>query len=525
MTVLCTDKTGTLTSARIVLAGHPGPDGIDRPRVLELAAVNSGFESRLKSPLDDAILAVTPASARAAWTFIADVPFDFDRRRASVLAARDGERMLIVKGAPEEVLALSTQVDGEKGTVPIDPERRVAVATLIRGYAAQGLRCLGIAWRAMGDANLTEKDERDLVFAGLCVFADPPKPDAGTAIRRLEAAGVRVKIVSGDAPETVLHLVGALGLKARGVLTGKEIAALNETALALKVRTADVFARVSPDQKTRVIRALQAAGDVVGFIGDGINDAPALHASDVGLAVEGAAEVARAAADIIMLESGLGVIAAGVEEGRRTDANIRKYLRMGTSSNFGNMLSMAVASLFIPFLPMTPVQVLLNNLLYDLSEVGIPYDAVERAQLRRPYGFEMRELLRFTLIMGPLSSLFDIGVFVLLLQVFHVSPEIFRTAWFAESIATQVLVVFVIRTAVPVWKGRPHPWLIATSLGALAVALGVALTPLGRPFGFVPVPLPVVLALFAVTAAYLVSAEAMKASAMKHLRRRREQRA
>ena len=521
MTVLCTDKTGTLTQAKIALAGTPDADRKDSPRVRELAAVNSGFEQKLKSALDDAILAASPGAKLADWRYLADVPFDFDRRRVSVLAEKGGERLLIVKGALEDVLALSVSVETAHGVVPLDAPARAALERLQHEKASQGLRCIAVATRAMpGAAAAGVTDERDLVFAGLCVFADPPKETAAAAIKRLENAGVRVKIISGDAAASVQHLVATLKIPARGLLTGAEIAELSDTALALKANHVDVFARVSPDQKTRIIRALQAAGHTVGFIGDGINDAPALHAAEVGLAVDTATEVARAAADMIMLEADLGVVASGVEEGRRTYANIMKYLRMGTSSNFGNMLSMAFASLFIPFLPLTPIQVLLNNLIYDLSETGIPYDRVERADVRRPHGFEMPELLRFTLIMGPLSSLFDIAAFLVLLKGFHAAPEVFRTAWFVESMATQILVIFLIRTAHAVWTSRPHKVLAATSLGALVVALLLALTPLGEPFGFVPLPPAMFLAVGVLVAGYLVCAELVKHAAMAHRRRR-----
>jgi Mg2+-importing ATPase len=521
MTVLCTDKTGTLTQAKIALAGTPGVDGNDSTRVRELAAVNSGFEQKLKSPLDNAILAAAGDVNLADWHYLADVPFDFDRRRVSVLAEKASERLLIVKGAPEDILGLSTAVETAHGVVPLDATHRAALERLQHEKASQGLRCIGVGFRAMPDAGRAGvADERDLVFAGLCIFADPPKDSAALAIRKLENAGVRVKIVSGDAAASVEHLVKTLGFPARGLVTGPEIAALSDVALALKANHVDVFARISPDQKTRVIRALQAAGHTVGFIGDGINDAPALHAADVGLAVDSATEVARAAADMIMLEADLGVVAAGVEEGRRTYANIMKYLRMGTSSNFGNMLSMAVASLIIPFLPLTPIQVLLNNLIYDLSEVGIPYDRVERADVRRPHGFEMSELLRFTLIMGPLSSVFDVAAFVVLLKGFHAAPETFRTAWFVESMATQILVIFLIRTALPVWASRPHRALAVTSLGALALTLILALTPLGAPLGFVPLPPAVLAAMAALVVGYLVSSELVKHAAMAHRRRR-----
>ncbi len=522
MNVLCMDKTGTLTQAKIALVGHPGPDGADSAHVLELAAVNSGFESKLHSPLDDAILADAGAARRDGWRYIADVPFDFDRRRASVLAEKDGRRLLICKGASEDILALATHIGTPAGVAPLDVAGRAALEKLHEEKSAQGLRSIGVAWREMPAATQSVglADEAQLVFAGFCLFVDPPKESAAAAIKRLESAGIRVKVISGDAAPTVRHLVETLGIPARGLLTGADIAQLGATALAVQASKTDLFARVSPDQKTRIIRALQHGGHTVGFIGDGINDAPALHIADVGLAVSGATEVARAAADMIMLESDLGVVCDAVHEGRRTYANIMKYLRMGTSSNFGNMLSMAMASLFIPFLPLTPIQVLLNNLLYDLSEVGIPYDTVEPSAIRRPHALDMSDLLRFTLIMGPLSSLFDIAAFLILLHGFAATPEVFRTAWFLESMATQILVIFLIRSTLPLWRSRPHRFLVLTSLGALAIAFIVALTPLGAPLGFALPPPSVLLAMAVLVAGYLLAAELAKHAAMR-LRRRR----
>ena len=521
MTVLCTDKTGTLTQAKIALVGHPGADGADSAQVLELAAVNSGFESKLRSPLDNAILAGAGAVRRDDWHYIADVPFDFERRRVSVLAEKAGRRLLIVKGAAEDILALSIKVETSSGVQQLDPAQRTALEKLYHDKCAQGLRSIAVGWRECPATTQSAgvADEAQLVFAGFLLFVDPPKETAAHAIKRLEGAGIRVKIISGDAAPTVRHLVETLKIPVRGLMTGVDVSGLSDTALALRVEKTDLFARVSPEQKTRIIRALLAGGHTVGFIGDGINDAPALHAADVGLAVEGATEVARAAADMIMLEPDLGVVYDAVEEGRRTYANIMKYLRMGTSSNFGNMLSMAVASVFIPFLPLTPIQVLLNNLLYDLSEVGIPYDTVERSTIRRPRGLEMSELLRFTLIMGPLSSVFDIAAFLILLHGFHATPEVFRTAWFLESMATQILVIFFIRSSAPFWTGRPHRVLVLTSLGGLAMAFVFALTLLGRPFGFVPLGSSVLLAMAVLVAGYLAAAEILKHAAMAHRRR------
>jgi Mg2+-importing ATPase len=346
------------------------------------------------------------------------------------------------------------------------------------------------------------------------VFADPPKQSAARAVSRLEAAGIRIKIVSGDAPEVLRHLVETLKIPARGMLTGAEIAGLGDAALAGRVVRTDLFARVSPDQKTRIVRALQARGHTVGFIGDGINDAPAIKAADAGLSVQGASDVARAAADLILLEQDLEVVADGVLEGRRAFANIMKYVRMGTSSNFGNMLSMAFASLFIPFLPLLPVQVLLNNLLYDLSETGIPFDNVVEREVARPQRWDMRGVLRFSLIMGPLSSVFDIATFVALLHIFEASAEVFRTAWFVESTATQILVVFLIRTRLRFSVDKPNGVLVASSLTALAAALLIALTPLGGVLGFAFPSWRILAFLLVLVVGYLGSAEAVKRIAL-----------
>ncbi len=517
MDVLCTDKTGTLTEARIELSAYPGIDGQDSGHVLELAAVNSRFESGVGNPLDGAILAragdIGAGDVGSGWRKLADLPFDFERRMASVTAERDGQRILIVKGAPETVLARSTHVEAAGGQIAaLDDARRGQCDAIHEQEAEHGFRMLGVAWREWSgpEDRINLDDERDLTFAGFCAFLDPPKVSASAAIARLRAKNVRVKIISGDAAPVVRHLVESLKLDCTGLLTGDEISALPQEALIARVRDTDLFARVSPDQKLRIIRALSAAGHTVGFLGDGINDAPAIRAADAGISVESATDVARAAADLVLLAPDLGVLADGVEEGRRTYANIMKYLRMGTSSNFGNMLSMALASLVIPFLPMTAIQILLNNLLYDLSEIGIPFDEVDEADLRSPHNWSMPSILRFTGVMGPLSSVFDLATFGLLLFIYHAGPQVFRTAWFVESILTQILVIFVIRTRLVPWRSRPHRMLVATSLGALAVALMLALGPIGAVFGFAPLPLSLLLWVIALASAYLVLAQVLK---------------
>ncbi len=451
MDVLCTERTGTLTEARIALADTTGSDGAPSSRALGLAALNAGLASGVPTALDAAILeANRPAPG---WHALAEAPFGFERRRSAVLCEGEGQRLLVVKGPPEAVLAVCTAAEGADGTrQPMTGALRAELLACADARGADGLRLLGIAWRSMSEDETIEgpHTEADLVFTGFRAFLDPPKASAADAIAWLGALGVRVKIVSGDAAPVLLHLVQTLDLPCKGVLTGEEIEALDHPGLVARVQEVDLYARVSPDQKRRVILALKALGHTLGFISDGINDAPAIHAADAGLSVEGATEVARAAADLILLAPDLGVLAEGVEEGRRTYANIMKYVRMGTSSNFGNMFSMAVASLLIPFLPLLPAQILLNNLLYDLSEMGIPFDAVDAEDVAKPHGWDMGAVLCFTLVMEPLFSVFDLATFGILLWGFGATPEEFRTAWFIESMATPVLVIFLIRS-----HGRP----------------------------------------------------------------------
>jgi Mg2+-importing ATPase len=511
MDVLCTDKTGTLTAARIALIGHPGIDGEDDEQVLLLAAVNARFESGLRSPLDEALLQHTAAHQLDDWTKLDERPFDFQTRRVAVLADHPGGRLEIVKGAPEAILALCQSLRQRSGVVgPLDQAARGRLEALCDGRAAEGQRLLGIAYRPADREEKLGGDSTGYIFAGYCAFVDPPKESATAAIERLAAAGIRIKVISGDAPAVVHHLVGALGLPIGGMLTGEELARLDDTALAARVDTVDLYARITPDQKTRIVRALRSRGHTVGFVGDGINDAPAIHAAHVGLSVDDATDVAREAADMILLAPDLGVLADGVAEGRRTYANILKYIRMGTSSNFGNMLTMAIASLWLPFLPLTPVQVLLNNLIYDLSQVGIPFDHEDPEDLAAPHRWDMRALLRFTAIMGALSTLFDLVTFILLVGPYHAAISSFRTVWFIESMATQILVVFVIRTTRRAWRSRPHPALVASALTCLATATVLPLLPLARILGFAFPGWPLLGVIVLVVAGYLLAAEALK---------------
>jgi len=521
MTVLCTDKTGTLTSAEIMLAQSLNASGEQDPRAAMLGAIAAMLGGD-RGALDAALVAANP-KASVHWVMNAHRVFDFNRRLGSVLATGPEGPVLIAKGAPEAVMAPCTKRYLDGMAVAFSKVARDTAGETVKTLAGQGLRCVAVASRpwTRADHDLTAADESDLIYEGLCVFADPPKPTAADAIARLAASGIRLKILSGDDPVVVQRLAHLVGLKASHILSGSEVAALSDAALAVRVRSVDIYGRLAPDQKSRLIRALQSRGSIVGYLGDGINDAPALKTADIGLSVAGATGVAQAAADMILLDSDLGVVADGVEEGRRTFANILKYIRMGASSNFGNMLSMAVASLFLPFLPMLPTQILLNNLLYDVSEIGIPFDSVRPEAMARPQLWDMHAIIRFAAIMGPLSSFFDLLTFGGLLFLFHASPPEFRTAWFLESMATQILVIFIIRTNGRPWRDWPQPALVATSLGALLFALVLPFTPIGPWFGFETPPLALTLALGGVVVVYLICAELLKSAAIRTVSKHR----
>ncbi|HEY5582127.1 MAG TPA: magnesium-translocating P-type ATPase [Rhodoferax sp.] len=491
MDVLCTDKTGTLTEAKIRLERHVDAQGQDDPHVLELAYLNSYFESGLKSPLDDAILAHQEIDV-SAWSKIDEVPFDFERRRVSVLVERTGARRLVVKGAPEDIVRLCTHYqDSADATVALDEAARARINALFDSLGEEGFRVLGIASRdvAIDHPHAVVSDESELIFAGFAAFLDPPKASAGEALKALAASGVAVKIVTGDNERVTRHVCTQLGVAIEGVLTGTEVEALNDDALRARVEGVNLFCRVNPAQKNRIILALKGRGHVVGYLGDGINDAPSLHTADVGLSVDGAVDVAKQAAAMILLENDLMVLHKGILEGRRTFGNVMKYIMMATSSNFGNMFSMAAATLFLPFLPMLPLQILLNNLMYDVSEITLPMDNVDEEDLAQPRRWDMTFIRNFMLTIGPISSLFDFLTFYLLLSLFNAHESLFRTGWFVESIATQVLVIFVIRTRRNPLRSHPNRWLVLTSVAVVITAMLLPFTPLAPYLGFTPLPL------------------------------------
>jgi Mg2+-importing ATPase len=519
MDVLCSDKTGTLTEARIALAREVDLGGNDSDHVMQLALLNAAFESGLKSPLDDAILAAAKngntSGSRfdlAAWRKIDEVPFDFERRRVSVLVENGGRRLLIVKGAPEDILQHAATHETAGGAArPLDAAARRTAEQTFNGLGSDGFRVLGVAWREVeaDRAKASIADEAELTFAGFLAFLDPPKAGAREALAELARLGVALKVVTGDNEQITRHICTALGVAVTGTLTGPEVSALTEEALLGRVDDTTLFCRVTPPQKSRIIAALRRKGHVVGYLGDGINDAPPLHAADVGFSVDTAVDVAKEAAAMILLRKDLGVLADAVREGRKTFVNILKYMMMGTSSNFGNMFSMAGGVLFLPYLPMLPTQILLNNLLYDLSETAIPLDRVSDAMVAEPQRWELDIVRKFMFVFGPISSVFDFVTFAVLLWAFAADETAFHTGWFVESMATQVLVIFIIRTTHPL-RDPPHPALVASTLTAFAVAVALPYTPLAGLLGFTPLPAALLAALAAITAAYLVTVYGVK---------------
>ena len=512
--VLFTDKTGTLTQGRIsfmraVDFDHAPPGTALRyGLVCNEATVRNGSDgggavggNQLDIALQDSPAAIEGRAQTAGYRRLAVLPFDHERRMVSVLAQQpDGERVLITKGAPEVLLDRCAEVPGQ------------ARAALAAEFAA-GNRVVAVAWRPAGrhTTAVSSADERDLRLAGLLVFLDAPKPSAGPALNRLAGLGVRVKIVTGDNATVAAKVCADLGLPVGGALTGTDVDGMDDDALAAAIDQTTVFARVSPEHKARIVKIQRKTGEDVAFLGDGVNDALALHAADVGISVDSATDVAKDAADVILLEKDLDVLADGIVEGRRIFANTIKYVLMGTSSNFGNMFSAAGASLFLPFLPMLPSQILLNNLLYDSSQLAIPTDGVDEEQLARPARWDVAFIRRFMLYFGPISSVFDFITFGIMLWVFHAGPALFRSGWFVESLATQTLVIFAIRTRrIPFFRSRPSRPLLLAALAVVLIGALLPASPLGPPLGFRALPLAFYGALALLAVCYLALIEAGK---------------
>ena len=518
--VLCTDKTGTLTMDSIILERHCDIHGVEQDNVLQAAFLVSHFQTGLRSALDDAILAHAPqqdAVLTGAWVKVDEVPFDFTRRMMSVIVeARDGPRRLIAKGAAEEMLVHCTTVSFEGTTTTMSAEILPVVRREYEALSRDGFRVLAVAACDVPvKATYGVADEAGLTLIGFVGFLDPPKESATPAIAALRSAGVRVVILTGDNDLVTRHVCTQVAVATDSLMVGADVEGMDEAALAAVVDHVSVYARLTPGHKQRIIRALQSRGHVVGFLGDGINDAPALHTADVGLSVESAVDIARDAADIILLERSLLVIVDAVREGRTVFANILKYVRMGASSNFGNMFSVIGASAWLPFVPMLPIQILANNLLYDFSQLSIPTDRVDDELIAKPRPWSLRDLRRYILCIGPISSIFDYTTFALLYFVFKATDfshgSLFQTGWFVESLITQTLVIHVIRTnRLPFFQSRASWQLLATTGVVLTVGLWLPVSPFAAALGFVALPSAYWPLLLGTVACYLLVTQLMK---------------
>jgi P-type Mg2+ transporter len=519
--VFCSDKTGTLTTGKMTLTSSVDAFGQSSDRPLALAYLNSKFETGIRSPLDVAIL-LDARHGTDGYRKCDEIPFDFNRRRLSIVVEREGaqgtERLMITKGAPEGILELCESYESGSGTRAGDAELLQGARKVYQELCSQGFRILAVAYRAADNQDrFSAADEHSLVLAGFLAFADPPMEDAAASVAAMKRDGVQVKILTGDNELVARHVCLQVGLEDPAVVLGDELEQISDTALGHVAEQTTIFARVSPMQKLRIILALKHRGHVVGYMGDGINDAPSLHAADVGISVATAVDVARDAADIILLQPGLGILHRGIIEGRRASANVLKYLLMGTSSNFGNMFSMAGASLFLPFLPMLSTQILLNNFLYDTAQITIPSDNVDDSYLRSPQRWDIHLIRDFMIYIGPISSIYDFLTFYVLLHFFHASELLFHTGWFVESLATQTLVLFVIRTAGNPFRSQPSFPLAFTTLTIVAVGILLPFSPLAAILGFTSLPGTYFTFLAISTVTYLLLVEIAKRVLMRKL--------
>ncbi len=522
MDVLCSDKTGTLTQDRVILERHLDVLGRDSEKVLQLAYLNSYYQTGLKNLLDVAILqhAELEQGLRLAtdYRLIDEIPFDFERCRMSVIVETEKrEELLIAKGAFEEVLRAACGVEIDRQARPLEERDREQARGLAHELNEEGFRVLAVAYRRFppGRTAYSVADESDLVLAGFMAFLDPPKESARPALRALKEHNVAVKILTGDNEVVTRRVCAEVGIDAGRIVLGHEIDTLDDDALSVVADEATVFAKVSPTQKARIIRALQARGHVVGFLGDGINDAPALRQADIGISVNTAVDIARESADLILLEKSLMVLEEGVVEGRCTFGNILKYIRMGTSSNFGNMFSVLGASAWLPFLPMQPVQLLVQNLLYDFSQIGIPFDQMDDEYLKQPRRWDVNAIARFMLFLGPVSSIFDYATFALMWFCFGArtveTQSLFQSGWFVEGLLSQTLIVHIIRTRkMPFLESRASAPLSLLTVAVMLAGLAIPFTAFGATIGLRPLPPAYFFWLVLILLGYVALAQAVK---------------
>ena len=515
MDVLCTDKTGTLTEGVVRLDGALDTQGQPSQAVLHYAYLNAHFQTGLNNPLDEAIQAYAQQAGpdTNAEQKVDEIPYDFVRKRLSVVTANpQGERTLITKGALDNVLSISNSVQSGDGAHPLDATTRAGIERLYSEWSAKGFRVLGVATKTVDGRSdaYSRTDERELTFAGFLLFFDPPKADVQQVIVDLAKRGVQLKIITGDNQKVARHVAEAVNLPVMGVLTGSELTDLRDEALWHLAERTTLFAEVDPNQKERIILALKKTKHVVGYMGDGINDAPALHAADVGLSVDTAVDVAKDAADFVLLKTDLGILREGIDEGRMTFANTLKYILTTISANFGNMFSMAGASMLLPFLPLLAPQILLNNFLSDIPATTIAGDNVDPEWVEKPRRWNTPFIRNYMVLFGLVSSIFDFLTFGALLFLFHASPEEFHTGWFIESLLTELVIALVVRTRRVFFRSRPGKLLLVSTLIFIGIALVLPYLPFISVFGFIPLPAPLMLAMLGLTALYVLVTELAK---------------
>lgn len=511
MDILCTDKTGTLTLDNITLIKHCNAEGKEDEDVLKYAYINSFFQTGLSNILDEAVLNHTKFSLDKIKKF-GEIPFDFTRKLMSVVVTQEGQNKIVCKGAPEIIFQKCQKYELNGKVLSFQDSTLEKLTKTYTQMSSEGFRVLAVAYKPIGvQESYAKKDESDLIFKGFVAFLDPPKPEVSSTIRNLENLGIALKIVTGDNEEVTRKICQEVNFKITGLINGEQIEKKNDLELVEVMKNYNVFVRVNPMQKERIIKAFQLNNHVVGFLGDGINDAPAIKIADVGISVDSAVDVAKETADIILLEKSLVILEDCVQEGRKTFGNVIKYIKMGASSNFGNMFSMAGASVLLPFLPLTPIQIILNNFLYDFCQITIPTDKVDKEYLKKPRAWDMKFIGRFMVYFGLVSSLFDFITFGVLWFVFHASPELFRTGWFLESLGTQTLVIHIIRTSkIPFLESRPSFWLFLSSVLVILIGFVATLSPFGLNIGFAKPSLFFILILILVILIYLVTVQMVK---------------
>jgi Mg2+-importing ATPase len=512
MNILCTDKTGTITEDNIQLVLCTDPQGSKDAEVLRYGYLNSAFQTGIKNPLDQAVLDEEKIDIRA-YQKMEEIPFDFHRKMLSIAVKGPEGHLLITKGAPEEVWKRCTTIRINGTSVPLTGETLERTRASYERLSSEGYRVLAVAIKRITQVKTQYQtsDEAQLELIGYLSFLDPPKKGVKRILKELNAIGVEIKIITGDNELVTSKICNDINLTVKGILLGKEIESLTDDALRVKASATTIFARFSPDQKNRVILALRSAGNVVGYMGDGINDAPSLRTADVGISVNNAVDVAREAAAMVLTRKSLKTLKEGILEGRKTFGNTMKYVLMGLSSNFGNMFSMIAAVLFLPFLPMLPIQILLNNLLYDFSQVTLPVDNVDDDWIDKPRRWNFKYIKKFMITLGPISSFYDVLTFVILYFGFHASQSVFQTGWFIESLATQTLVIHFIRTKkIPFIQSKPGKLLVISTLSAVTLGWIIPFTPVGEYFHFAPLPWVILMTIGAIVIAYLGTVELLK---------------